>query len=468
MRKPNTPPGTWKVRRDLAGGKRGQGAGLQKDGRRVRRFNPDRITLRPSANRLTGVAGLVEFGRFLKDAGVDRQLDGLFGHLKAHPATVYPMAPQLRLLIDANVAGEPRVFGLEGLAADPLFELLAGGSVPSIDVVYDDLTRFGPIELMFLERLVAHWGLVRLAAQRRDEVHIDIDTTVEPLFGQQEGALPGPNPRYHGRPSYHPILAYCPEVDAIVGAQLRPGDTGFGQDDIPVIKSWVERVREVVGPDCAIRVRIDAAGHNEAVLAALHQAGVHFVVKARMTRDVIVAIAQHRQWETVERDATGHVSLAGANIMRQDFADGTAWRLVAVRSTERFSGRQLPLWDTDDLTVQAYVTNDDVNPPDLIQRQYDGRADVEPTIGELKSGWGIGKVPTKHFAANHAAFLVKLLAFNLLKAFLIEHYARLSRWRVAWVRRVLVCRPGRLCRAAGRTWVLRTAPTPKALAPPAS
>jgi hypothetical protein len=42
---------------------------------------------------------------------------------------------------------------------------------------------------------------------RPKSIHLDIDTTVTVLFGEQEGALPGPNPRYHGRPSYHPMMS---------------------------------------------------------------------------------------------------------------------------------------------------------------------------------------------------------------------------------------------------------------------
>ena len=49
--------------------------------------------------------------------------------------------------------------------------------------------------------LVGFFGVEHMSS-----VHLDIDTTVEPLFGHQEGALPRPNPHYHGRPSYHPIL----------------------------------------------------------------------------------------------------------------------------------------------------------------------------------------------------------------------------------------------------------------------
>lgn len=39
----------------------------------------------------------------------------------------YPMRTQMRLLIDAAVIGEDRVFGLERRAADPLFVRFAGG-----------------------------------------------------------------------------------------------------------------------------------------------------------------------------------------------------------------------------------------------------------------------------------------------------------------------------------------------------
>jgi hypothetical protein len=66
----------------------------------------------------------------------------LFGRLKRGGNVVCPMASQLRLLLDAHVAGEDRVFGIEALAGDPLFVHLAGGRVPSIDTLYRDLERF--------------------------------------------------------------------------------------------------------------------------------------------------------------------------------------------------------------------------------------------------------------------------------------------------------------------------------------
>ncbi len=136
-----------KVRRDVAGGKRGMGWALQAEGKRIRRADPSRIRAGVPDASLTGVAGLVEFGKYVRGIGVDWELKQLFGAMKAGRRVVYPMPEQLRLLVDANAVGEPRVFGLEALAADPLFTHLAGGSVPSLDTVYRDLCRFDEASL---------------------------------------------------------------------------------------------------------------------------------------------------------------------------------------------------------------------------------------------------------------------------------------------------------------------------------
>ena len=129
-----------KVRRDALGGKRGDGH--LHLGEKVRRPDPARIRGASGDPSLTGCGGLVAFGTFLREQGVDRGLARRFARFKSGRLVVYPMAAQLRLLIDAAAVGENRVFGLESWAADPLFVRLAGGVIPSLDTVYRDLARF--------------------------------------------------------------------------------------------------------------------------------------------------------------------------------------------------------------------------------------------------------------------------------------------------------------------------------------
>jgi hypothetical protein len=105
---------------------------------------------------------------------------------------------------------------------------------------------------------MAEQALQLLRDRRLERVTIDVDTTVMPLFGHQQGALPGSNPRYHGRPSHHPILARVAETDTVFGARLRPGDTGLGETDVEDIEQWLDRAREAAGPKALITAQLSS------------------------------------------------------------------------------------------------------------------------------------------------------------------------------------------------------------------
>jgi hypothetical protein len=402
----------------------------------------------------------LDFNAFVQREGLGRQLARDFGHLKEGKQVVYPMHTQMQLLIDAAVVGAQRVFDFEWLATDPLFEHLAGGAVPSVDTLYDDLRRFGPEELEQLESVVAEQGLQLLRERRPERVTIDIDTTVMPLFGHQEGARPGNNPRYHGRPSYHPILARIAETDTVFGARLRPGDTALGEADVEDVEQWLDRARDAAGPKAIITVRIDAGGDCTALLNAVHDRKALFVVKAKQTANLLGIAMQVKHWHTVDTDADGKPSRQAAEIdfQREDWPPGR-YRVIAIRTNERDSGRQVFLWDGLDLSVQFYITNDFDRDIDDLARTYDDRAGIEPLIGELKNGFGIAKASSAAFDANEASFLIKLLAYNLLRRWIAAELPTLVSWRSSWIRRAAILIPARLLRSGGR-WMIRRAPRP--------
>jgi hypothetical protein len=453
-------PGTQKVRRATLGSKRAPGWEWQESGRRVRRADVRDLKRGPDDPSLSGIGGLVDFNAFIQRDGLGRRLARDFGHLKTGKQVVYPMHAQMQLLIDAAVVGARRVFEFEWLATDPIFEHLAGGAVPSVDTLYDDLRRFGPEELESLEALLAEQGLQLLRERQLERVTVDIDTTVTPLFGHQEGAVPGSNPRYHGRPSHHPILARIAETDTVFGARLRPGDTALGEADVEDVQQWLDRARQAAGSKALITVRIDAGGDCAALLGAIHQRKAFFVVKAKQTANLLGAAMQVKHWHTVDLDADGKPSRQAAllDFQREDWPPG-CYRVIAIRTNERDSGRQVFLWDGLDLSVQFFVTNDTFSDIDDLARSYDPRAGIEPLIGELKNGFGIGKASSTDFNANEAAFLLKLLAYNLMRRWTAAEFPALAAWRSSWIRRLALFIPARLLRSGGR-WIIRRAPRP--------
>lgn len=446
-----------KVRRDLLGGRRGQGLTCRT---RISRPDARRIQLGPDDPSLSSFGGLVAFNALLEECGVAASLQKVCAPLKTGRTVVYPMATQVRLLLDLLLAGGHRVFDLEHLAADPLFVLLAGGRVCCLDTLYTDLERFDEPTRQNLSALVTEQGLASLRGRLLTRLHIDIDPTVCQVFGDEiEGAECGYNAAYRGRPSYHPLLARIAETHGLLGAKLRPGNTAFGDDDAETINGWLDAVRSFLGDDpCLVTVRIDKAGDCTLVLKGIAERKMHFVVKARMTSDLLAEIAFSARWTTTARDALNkpleqiaEIDFVRAEWRTQGLLALGRVRVVVVRSRLRQGGVKT---GEEDWTLQAILSNDQLSEAEDLVLQYDERAGIEPLIAEMKQDWGLEKVSSKTFAANEAMLLLKCLAHNLMRR-LVRRLAptEAQRWRTAAVRRLLIVRPARLVRSGRRVSV---------------
>jgi hypothetical protein len=63
-----------------------------------------------------------------------------------------------------------------------------------------------------------------------------LDSTVFERYGQQQGALRGPNPRKHGRPSHHPLVAVLAEAHFLLHGWLRSGNCGTARGAVEFLK----------------------------------------------------------------------------------------------------------------------------------------------------------------------------------------------------------------------------------------
>src|SRR5207245_8186221 len=72
---------------------------------------------------------------------------------------------------------------------------------------------------------LAQWQMERVPL-RSEGYTLDLDSTVFERYGRQEGSLKGHNPRKHGRPSHHPLLAVLAEAHLLLHGWLRSGNCG--------------------------------------------------------------------------------------------------------------------------------------------------------------------------------------------------------------------------------------------------
>src|SRR2546426_9675667 len=115
---------------------------------------------------------------------------------------------------------------------------------------------------------------------RRSRLIFDLDSTVVTVFGKQEDAAVGYNPRNRGKRSYDPLLCIEANSSYLWDAELRPGNAGTWDGAVEVLDTCFANVP----PDIReLRVRADAGFGFNPVLVTLEARSAHAVV-ARLTQ----------------------------------------------------------------------------------------------------------------------------------------------------------------------------------------
>ncbi|HAR49582.1 MAG TPA: hypothetical protein DCR81_05695, partial [Smithella sp.] len=76
------------------------------------------------------------------------------------------------------------------------------------------------------------WKQCRINHSR---IAIDIDTTVETIYGNQQGGRKGHNTKHRGKKGYRPVLCFIEQTREYIYGKLRQGETMSGDDTANVI-----------------------------------------------------------------------------------------------------------------------------------------------------------------------------------------------------------------------------------------
>ncbi len=418
---------------------------------------------RPKASRIfeqhfdlpgaTAFGGLNQLGRFVRKLKIEKHVAARFRKTKS-PWSSWQLDQVIRILLDAYFAGIERLYHFEDLETEPLFCARHGVSrLPDLNTLYRDLRRFEDRELLnALLDLLREIVVDALGKQKL--VTLDIDSTVETLYGRQQGAQIGPNPHKPGRPSYHPLLARDRISDLIVHHVLRPGSAGTATDIVPFLHKTLDIVKEGRSGR-TILARLDSGFESDEVMCLLERRGVGYVIKMRGNCRVTSSLygLGPQAWRRVAFDGDGEIEVADLSVERNDWRQPR--RMVVLRKRE-MDQPQGHLFDRDGWSYSFFVTDRDWAPED-VARFYDKRADVERTICEAKNDLSIDHVPTSSFGANAADLAIKVLARNLLVLYRDRELKLATRFRISTLRRRFIAIAGRLVHHAGRM-VLRLSP----------
>ena len=233
---------------------------------------------------------------------------------------------------------------------------------------------------------------------------LDIDTTVKPLYGKQEGAVVSYNPKKPGRPShsYHTYL--MAGLRLVVGAEVKAGNEHSGNHSLPGLLKILDGLPLNRKPKM---VRGDCGFGSDGVMAALEERQQPYLFKLKLSKNVKRHI-ERIFWDAGWRDAgqgwegkDGELRLSGWDAPRRVVVlrrplqgemlitqDDNGQGLLGFIEADRKMGKR-----TTGYEYAVLVTNLDHEIVSLGQL-YRDRADAENAFDELKNQWGWGGFTT--------------------------------------------------------------------------
>ena len=240
----------------------------------------------------------------------------------------------------------------------------------------------------------------------RSRLILDLDSSVVTVFGRQEKAEVGYNPRYRGKRSYNPLL--CIEANSFYlwDTELRPGNAGTWDGGVELMATCFVNVPRDIRE---IRVRADAGFGFNPILEILEAKPTQYAVVARLTQ-AFKRLLPGLHYESVNR----HWEMAECEYRPHGWPK--ARRFVVARRFIPDEEPQSTLFSLGRYVYRAWVTNMDLTPSG-VWHYYDRRAGMEPRICELREDYALRKIPTASFAANALYLEIVRLAYNLVTAF---------------------------------------------------
>ncbi len=237
------------------------------------------------------------------------------------------------------------------------------------------------------------------------QIRINIDTTVQTVYGNQQGARKGHNTKHRGKEGLRPILCFIEETREYLLGKLRIGTTVDGKE----AAKFIAGIRQHL-PGCVhdVLLRADAEFLSwESVKAAL-EAGFQFIIANRGCTPIFDANTWYRPFKRKPFEFNSCIYQPGGW--------GQPCRFVVMRIPKDFNKppdkqQQYLLFEDDRYTYRTFCTNLAGKAHKVIA-EYDKRADVENLIGEAKRE-GLDMIPSAKFKNNYAFFQIVMLAYNI-------------------------------------------------------
>jgi len=265
---------------------------------------------------------------------------------------------------------------------------------------------------------------------------VDVDSTEKTGFGNQQGMKKGYNPFRKGKPSYHPILAFCAETKEILQGWLRSGDAYTSNGIVEFTKQLLAHLPK----DQTILFRGDSGFFNGKLFDLLDcfGHGYHVKVKLKGLKELLFS----QTWEAIPNKKGWEQCI----FWHQCGTWVCSRRFVAVRQERKVvkKGGNGQLFELKEYDFFCYVTTEDLTCWQT-HKFYGQRATCETWIEESKNQMALGQIKMNDFWGSSAVFQCSILAYNTVRWMaLCSGDKQLCQWEPSTIRTFLIRVAGKL------------------------
>ena len=371
-------------------------------------YPKQKLLLRFDGGAVTSDAGLLLLRQFDQRHGLTAALAEVLADERREASVDHVLPALLRQRIYQIVAGYEDGNDANRLRHDATFQLLAERSPGELLASQPTLSRW---ENRFTERdWVAMNGylchgfaqLCRARVAAAGEIVLDIDSTADPTYGQQEFSF------YNGaydRRVYHPLLVFERHTGYLLAAHLRRGEVGSSRGCVPVLRRLVRWLQRQF-PGVPIRLVGDAGFAIPALYDFCERWGMQYSFGIGTN-----PVFQRRSQALAEKAQRRYLRHAQRQVLYSSFRHRSKrWRQRSRRiccKAEHGSGGS---------SLRYVITNRPGTAAEVLDF-YQHRGECENRIAELKNGFAADRLSCQRFLANAFRLLLHASAYNLVALF---------------------------------------------------
>lgn len=211
-----------------------------------RKFKTPKSKWSFTSKRLSLYGGVTLIIKFFEKIKLTNEIDILFPTVE-HNARKFSLTQIMLSVILASMSGVKRLTGIAMFTDDPLVKSVLGLQKGlNKDVISVTFKKLGQRGARLLEDMTGKRLKKVLGKSALEKITLDVDSTVETVYGNQEGAAKGYNPFKRGAKSYHSQLAFVSELKLLVNSWFRTGSAYTSNGIIHFIKQTMCYIPEGV------------------------------------------------------------------------------------------------------------------------------------------------------------------------------------------------------------------------------